>query len=113
MPSSLECRSLETRCLLLLVVSVFVVCYRSLDLGKLTSRYQDAAITHDPAHELRSIAPPVRNRRNVIIQVTLALVLNVEGEDVVREIFPFGSAFDQRIGVLEDMGDAVFKIRNA
>lgn len=87
--------------------------HRSLDLERLTGRDQHAAIAHQLAHELGSIAPPIRNRRNILVKVTLALVLDVEGENVAREIFPFWSAFDQRVGMLQNMGDAVLKIRDA
>jgi hypothetical protein len=74
--------------------------HRSLDLERLTGRDQHAAIAHQLAHELGPIAPPIRNRRNVIVEVALAFILDVEGENVVREIFPFGSTLDQRVGVL-------------
>lgn len=45
--------------------------------------------------------------------MALAFVLDVERKDVIREIFPLGSTFDQRIGVLQDMSDAVLEIRDA
>ena len=45
--------------------------------------------------------------------MTLAFVLNVEGENVIREIFPLGSAFDQRVRVFQDVGDAIVEIRDA
>lgn len=44
--------------------------------------------------------------------MALAFILDVEGENVIREIFPFGSSFDQRVGVLQDVGDAIFEIRD-
>jgi hypothetical protein len=96
-------------------VSVFAVCHSShrlLNLDGLTSGYQDATITHELAHELGSIAPPIRNRRNIIVEVALAFVLDVEGENVIRKISPFGSTFDQRVGMLKDMGGAILEVRD-
>jgi len=92
---------------------VIAVCHRLLVPDELTSRYQNAAIAHELAHELGPIAPPVRNRSNVVVQMALAFILDVEGENVIREIFPFGSAFDQRIGVLQDVSDTVVEIGDA
>jgi hypothetical protein len=79
----------------------------------LTSRHQHATIAHELAHELGSIAPPIRNRSDVVVEVALAFVLDVEGEYIIREIFPFGSAFNQRVRVFQNMGDAIFEVRDA
>lgn len=45
--------------------------------------------------------------------MSLAFVLDVEGENVVREIFPFGSTFNQRVGVFQDVGNAIIEIGDA
>lgn len=45
--------------------------------------------------------------------MTLAFILDVEGENVIREIFPFGSAFDQQVGVLQDVRNAILEVRDA
>ena len=39
--------------------------------------------------------------------------MDVEGENVIREIFPFGSDFDQRIRVLQDVSDTFVEIGDA
>lgn len=78
----------------------------------LTSRYQDLAFTQELAHELGSIAPPAWNRSDVLVKVALAFILDVEGENVIREIFPFGSAFDQRVRVFQDVSDAIVEVRD-
>ena len=45
--------------------------------------------------------------------MTLAFVLDVEGENVIREIFPFGRTLDQRVGVFQDVGNAIFEVGDA
>lgn len=42
--------------------------------------------------------------------MTLAFVLDVEREDVVGQVFPSWSAFNQRVRVLQDMSDAILEI---
>lgn len=109
----LECRSSETRCLRLLMPLVPEEHRRSLNLDRLTGRYQDTAIAHELAHELGSIATPIWNRSSVIVQMALPFIRDVEGENAIREIFPFRRTFDQRVGVLQDVGDTILEIRDA
>lgn len=52
-------------------------------------------------------------RGDVVVKVALAFVLDVESEDVVREVFPPRSALDQGVGVLQDVDDAVFEVGDA
>jgi hypothetical protein len=39
-------------------------------------------------------------RRDIVIQVPLAFVLDVEGEDVLGQILPFGTVGEEAVGVL-------------
>ena len=45
--------------------------------------------------------------------MALAFILYIERENIIRKIFPFGSSFDQRVGVLQDVGDAILEIGDA
>lgn len=51
-------------------------------------QWNRAGSAHLVAHLLRPIAPPVRDRGDVVVEVALALVLDVEGVDVRRELRP-------------------------
>jgi hypothetical protein len=42
--------------------------------------------------------------------MSLSLVLDVEGKDVVREVLPLGSTRQQGILVLENVREAVFEV---
>jgi hypothetical protein len=52
-------------------------------------------------------------RRDVAIQMALAFVLDVEGEDMTREVLPGRAAVDAAVAVFEDMTDTVFEVRDA
>lgn len=75
-----------------------------------TGGYQDAAVTHDTTHESGSITPPRGMGCDVAVQMTLTLVLDVEREDVAREVFPCRAAVNAAVAVFEDMADAILKI---
>jgi hypothetical protein len=94
---------------------MLLVCARrrfTLDRKGLTSGDQNITVTHDLSHEPGPVTPPLRNWCGVVVKMALAFVLDVEREDMVREVFPFWSAFDQRIRVLQNMGDAVVEVRH-
>ena len=43
----------------------------------------------------------------------MTLILDIEREDIVLKILPFRGAFDERIGMLQDMGDTVVEVSYA
>lgn len=45
--------------------------------------------------------------------MTLAFILNIEREDVVFEVFPPWSAFDERVDMFQHMSDTVIKVSYA
>jgi hypothetical protein len=79
----------------------------------LTSRDQDLTITHNLPHELSPITPPPRYRSDIPAQVALAFILDVEREDVLRQIFPLWRTINQLIRVFQDMSNAVVEVSNA
>ena len=44
--------------------------------------------------------------------MALSLVLNVEGEDMIRQIFPLRRTWEKRVLVFKDVGKAVVKVGN-
>lgn len=62
---------------------------------KLTGGDENRAASHDTAHLLAAIAPPLWSRCNVVAQMSLTLILDVEGEDVVGQIFPLWRVWQQ------------------
>lgn len=57
-----------------------------------------------------AVAPPLWDRGDVVAQVALAFVLDVEGEDVAREVFPLGGVGEEGVAVREDVCDAVVEV---
>lgn len=49
---------------------------------------------------------------DVAVQMTLTLILNVEGKYMTREILPCRAAVDEVVAVLKDVLNAIFKVRN-
>lgn len=49
-------------------------------------------------------------RCDVVIEVALSFVLDVEGEDVAREVFPCRLTRDELVAMLENVLDAVLKV---
>lgn len=45
--------------------------------------------------------------------MALAFVLDVEGENVIREVFPFGRTLYEGVGVFQDVGNAILEIGDA
>ena len=52
-------------------------------------------------------------RGDVVIEVALSFVLDVEGENVIREVFPFGRTLYEGVGVFQDVGNAIFEVGDA
>ena len=52
-------------------------------------------------------------RGDIAVEMALAFVLDVEGEDVAREILPGRAAVNAAVAMLEDMTDAILKVRDA
>lgn len=78
--------------------------------GPLTGRNENSAASHDAAHLLTAIAPPIGYWSDIAAQMSLAFVLDVEAEDVIREIFPLRSIGKQLVLVLENVCETIVEV---
>lgn len=81
--------------------------------GGLTGGNEDIALAHDAAHERSPVAPPRGMGRYVSIEMTLPFILNVEREDMAREILPGRTTIDAIVAMFEDVTDPILKVRDA
>jgi hypothetical protein len=51
-------------------------------------------------------------RRDVTVQMALTLVLNIKGKYVTGEVFPSRTSINEVIPVLEDVLNAILKVRD-
>ena len=114
-PSFRVCRSWGIRCprLIVTIVSSEFLCSLTRKDRIRTSRYQHPTIAHDPPHHLSTITPPTRHRRHIPVQMPLPFILNIERKNIPVQVLPLRCAFDQFIGVLQSMSDAVIEVSHA